>query len=734
MWSRATGVVMAAFLAIAAPGSTRAETGLEGQLVDAVTGEPVGWAIVLITELDRHAHADVDGCFLLAPVPPGNYTLRVVRIGYHQTEQSVVVGDDGMSTLHVPLKSKPVRAHETLVEAHEHRSALEAPAQVMEGGRLRQSLGRTIAETIALEPGLSQRSMGPAPARPVLRGLGGDRLLVLEDGGRTGDLSATSSDHAVAIEPLTTERVEIVRGPEAILFGGNTLGGVIDVVRGAVPTERVDDVVGSFAWQAETVNMGGGGGMDVSLPAGPLTIRLDGSLRRSDDTGTPAGTLVNTDLMTDNGAVGTGFVRSWGSVGGAYSLYDSDYGIPPDPEGGHPSGVDIRLDRRHQELRADLHPARWPWLQSLDLTYTHNRFFQEEIEASGAIGLEFGVLTTNAEARARLVPVGPLQNVTGGVWTERRDYKTSGLSFTPDTRETAAAAFVYGEWPAGPWAYNASLRWDGRRLKPEEERFSEQVGLIRERTFQGLSGGLAVERQLGAWHLGATAMRSFRAPQVEETFSRGPHLAAYSFEVGNAEIESEQGLGLELTARWHSRAGRVAFAVFRNAFDGYIYPRNTGEISLQRGDLFLYRFVGEDALMWGVEGTWELHLSSALATDGSVSFVRGRIDDGEDLPAMPPLQGKAGLRWQARPNLEGRIASCFATEQGRPGPFENPTDGYVVLDLSASWHRTGFGLLHTLSVSVDNVLDTTYRRHLNRVRQIMPEPGRNLRILHKAFF
>ena len=486
---------------------------------------------------------------------------------------------------------------------------------VFSGSTLRQNLSRTIAETIDSEPGIALRSMGPAPARPVLRGLGGDRLLVLEDGERTGDLSASSSDHAVAIEPLTTERIEVVRGPRTLLYGSNALAGVVNVVRGYVPSvHRSEGLGGSFTWQGESVNGALGAGLSLEHPLGPMALRADGSWRNASDIATPRGVLPNTDIRTGNASAGISLVRSWGHAGVSGSLYDSDYGIPPDPMGGHPHGVSIELERQHLEGRGELLGGP-DWLQRLELSHAFSRYQHGEFEVNHVLGLEFGVLSHHSSVLAHLSPMGPLRNGAMGLWYEYRNYAAAGLDFTPPAEEYAGALFTYQEIERGPWSANAALRADARRVEPREEEVSRTVGRIRTRDFAGLSAGLSSHYRAGhGLTLGATLMRTFRAPGIEELFSEGPHLAAYSYEVGNGDLGSERGLGLELFADYHGEGGHLHLAMFRNAIDGYIFPKNSGAPSLRRADLFLYQMVGDRVLMHGAEATADWHLGRNLKT------------------------------------------------------------------------------------------------------------------------
>ena len=719
--------------------SAGATTGsLTGQARDNDTGEPVGWVLLVVEGLDRARSADAEGHFAFRDLPAGDYVLKTLRIGYREARFPFSIRIGTTTWLELKLGHTPLETEALIVVGETTRtiSELREPEVVFTGKKLRQHLSRTIAETIDHEPGITQRSMGPAPSRPVLRGLGGDRLLVLEDGERTGDLSGSSSDHAVAIEPMTTDRIEVVRGPEALLYGSNTLGGVVNVVRGLIPTEHPEQTGGAFTWQGETVNSGIAAGLALTQPLGPLALRLDGSLRDAGDIGTPRGALTNTDIRTENASLGLGLIGPWGRAGVAGSLYNSAYGIPPDPDGGHPGGVDVDLDRQHLEARAE-----WifglSWLQRLEIRHAFSRYRHGEFEKSGTLGLEYGVLTHNSGVLARTRDLGPLQEGAFGLWYEYRNYAAGGLNFTPPAEEYALALLSYQEWTRGPLALNGALRLDGRRVEPRDTRDSRNVGRIRTRGFFGFSGGLAARFQRNQdLAIGLSVMRTFRAPGIEELFSEGPHLAAYAYEVGNSSLGSERGLGLELSLDYDHPQGHLHLALFRNAIDGYIFPENTGQYSLRRADLFLYRTAGEKVLMYGAESTFYWHPFDKVETGGSFGYVRGVLANrsGENVPRLPPLQGRINITIEPSESFTTGVVVRLASEQDRTGEFEQSTSGYAVLDYSAQYYRHLWGHVHTVSLTLENLTHTTYNRHLNRVKEIMPEPGRNLRILHKTFF
>lgn len=714
---------------------------IHGQVLDEETGDPLGFVDLILVELNHAVSSHADGHFHFLRVPPGEYTLRVTRVGYRELYRQLNLAPGDTLQLDLALHHSAVELQDVELKGLREvdESVRHEPVTDLAGGELQRNLGTTIAETVGEEPGIAQRTMGPAPARPVLRGLSGDRLLILEDGQRTGDLSGSSSDHAVAIEPMTASRIEVLRGPETLLYGPGVLGGVVDVKREEIVRNEPHRTHGSALVEAGSVNRGAGSGVELVVPLShytglPLAIRTDGSIRAADDMTTPTGTLGNTALQTTNGSLSLSYLPAWGMIGVAGATYDSEYGIPGGFVGAHPNGVDIEMSRRRLDISSVAY-VDWFRIKRVELDYSFSRYQHAEYESSGSLGMEFGVLTDHADLKFHLGKHAFFQSGVFGVSGEWRNYATGGLSFTPDTRETSLGAYLYQQREFDTFHLDMALRLDRRVILPDEQRTSIFVGDIRDRSFAGFSGAIRAETHLTRTITGGVSLlKSFRSPTVEELFSEGPHLAAYSYEVGDADLGSEHGYGGEVYLRRNAGYIRGRAALFVNQFDGYIFPRNTGEFSPRRADLYEYRYTGLDARMAGAEGRVEVDASTHLTLTLSASYVRGILtDSGESLPMIPPLNGSIGVDWHCCIwSVGAELLGAF--EQYQLGDFEQPTAGYARLDLNAQYQKTWAGLLHSVVLKVENATDAEYRQHLSRVKSIMPEPGRNLKLVYRVYF
>jgi len=730
-WTILLLVVLAAGLA---PRPVLAQaTVIDGAIRSMNDNHPVEFALVFLDEIRRSATTDIQGRFQIDSVPSGRHTLHVSRIGFESlTHEIEIAGED---TLRLTLFMDPevILHDEVLVQSNREVGGAIVTEKELKGEQLREQLGTTIAETLNDLPGLSMRSMGPAPARPVLRGLGGERLLVLENGSRTGDLSQTSSDHALVIDPIAAERMEIIRGSAALIYGSNTMAGAINVVKESVLSSVPDHIHATATLQAQSVSSGVATGFSAAAPIGSsLALHVSGTAREAGDVRTPSGRLGNTDLSSLSGEAGISLVRSWGYVGFNGSLYDSDYGIPGGFVGAHPNGVSISVDRKQAEYRAELIRPR-PWLDRLEWVGSWTRYFHQEFESSGALGIEYGLLTWSGKLTAHTGTWGVFERGAFGVWAEFRDYVAGGFSFTPATTERTLAAFAYQDFHVGKSIVEAGLRYDSRVVTPEVE-FTSDIGEVRQRTFGGVSASLSVIHPLGdGWTVRAAAMRSLRLPGIEELFSEGPHLAAYSFEVGNPDLPEETGTGAELTLLLNRERVSGSASAFVNRFDGYIFPLNTGELNF-RIYVPIYQYVGNDARLHGAEGQLNVELGDRWHVESTMSWVRGTLTETDTpIPWTPPLKGRSALVREGK-RVKWTASFRAASQQTHLGPFEEPTDGYIVPDLAAQMHFVRAGVLHTLTMAIDNLTDTSYRDHLSRVKSVMPEPGRNIRLLYRLHF
>lgn len=697
---------------------------------------PVSYATVAIPDLKKFQYTDINGRLIYRSVPNGAYQLQVTRVGYRNAVKEIQLEGDSLY-VEIPLRPRPI-ASETIVIEESRKTEYghevgEADFNIS-GQKLRQNLGTTIAATVDGEPGMAQRSMGPAPARPVLRGLGGDRLMILEDGARTGDLSATSNDHAVVLDPIGAQNIQVYRGPEALQFGSNTLAGVINVENNNIPASVPGSSQTMFSGQAESVNRGLATGLHSVIPAGEsVAIDVSGSYRAAQNIYTPDGELDNTGLTTSKAAAGASYIKDWGFVGATGGFYLSNYGIPGGFIGAHPNGVDIELQRYQAEIRSQYY-VPVDWIHHINLDYKLVRYFHQEYESNGSLGMEFGVITNNLKLNTHLEE--QLWGATTiGVWAQNRNYATGGLTFTPNAIEDELALFAYNEKELSNWLIKSAVRFDYKSISPDENRFIENVGQVRDRSFNDVTASLSVVYDLNnSWDLGTRMIRTFKAPGIEELFSKGPHLAAYSYEIGNAGLGQENGLGVDLFTSFHTSDFHAEITGYWNTISNYIFPENTNERAITRNDLYLYQFVGQDADFKGVEGHVEWMLADSWSTNGTFSYVYATLtSQDQPVPYIPPVSLKWELKYSQR-DYSAFVNTHLAGEQSRTGEFEEPTNGYAIFGAGLEYRKEIGGGLHIFTLQAENLLNTTYRNHLSRVKSIMPEPGFNLQFLVKSYF
>ncbi|TNE73190.1 TonB-dependent receptor [bacterium] len=707
---------------------------IRGKIIDAENRKPVDYARVVILDINRFTYSNDLGEFEIDQIKEGDIELSIFRIGYEVKDVSVAVQEGKETNIIIELKPQPITSETVIVRAKRDDNAgiVGQSDYKISGDKLRQSLGTTLAKTVDGEPGMSMRSMGPAPARPVLRGLGGDRLLILEDGQRTGDLSATSNDHAVAIDPLNADEVEIYRGPEALQFGSNTIAGVINVWNRSIATKLPEAYSLTTSLQTETVNWSRAAGFSYQQPINNWVISSSASARGANDIHVPDTVLKNTGIENYRGALGVSYIKNWGYIGISGSYMQSSYGIPGGFIGAHPNGVDIDMKRNQMELKSSV-VLDWNYWHHIDADFNLTDYYHQEFEGNGLLGVEFGVVTYTSSLSLHSKE-SKWGNSTIGIWGSLRDYANAGYSFTPDAIEQELAGYVFHEKIFSESALKFSLRYDMKNVNPSVDKQSRSVGHIRDRFFNSWSGAVDYMQHINSkLDVGFRAMRTFRAPGLEELFSEGPHLAAYSFEVGWADNTLETAINTELYAKWHDDFQQAQLNVYSNRFSNYLFPKDTDSLNIAQL-LPIYRFTGQDAWFWGVEALYDVNLTEKLSSETIVSYTWAQLlDDKKPVPFVPPLSFKTELNYK-NGNWNYRVLVKGAASQTRLGEFEEETDGYIILGGGLTYSKQAFSGLHMISIQVENALNTEYRNHLSRVKSVMPEPGRNISVLYRVYF
>lgn len=750
VWAVLSFLFIAAVAEAAVPSSHAAPPATPavfGTVVDSA-GQPLANANVIVAEVARATTTNAAGAFVLRGLPAGEYHLSITLIGYAPGHLVVRVAADGEDVhVRIVMRATPLRLNSVVVSASPtgtETERLTTAAMELSGRALARTIGSSVASTLAAEPGISQRFGGPAATMPVIRGLTGDRILVLQDGDRSGDLASSSADHGVSVDPLAAQRIEVVRGPASLLYGNNALGGVVNVVSNDIPTSVPTHFEGYVGSQSESVTPGGAisAGITTGLGArGALAVRGGwrdmGALRTGD-----AGLLDGTDSRAINASLGYGFVGDRGNAGLAVKTYDFNYGIPSalgDPEAG------IRIDGRRTGVSArtglQLGRAALPYLR---VEATAQDYAHDEVESDGAIGTHFQLRTQTLNAQATTA-FGRLKGALGLQGLFKQYSATGEEALTPAANSSGIGAFLYqelalteGEGHESGHKGGAQLqfgaRWDNYSIvsKTGDPKF----GPGRTSDFSNASGSLGLSYSLTEIvTVSGSVARAFRAPTVEELFSNAFHAAAGTYDVGNASLEAETSTGAEAIVRVGGSRVTAQFSAYVNRVANYVTPDIVGD-TLFEGDLVpLNRVTQADAQLHGVEGTIETRVGSSVVASLMGDVVRGAFIDGGALPFMPPARVGGGLRWEnGRFSASGDVKHGFAQERVTGGAVDIATEAYTLVNVSAGTQWLVGNILHRLTLRADNLGDVRYFDAASRIKSFAANPGRNVSLVYQVQF
>ena len=638
----------------------------------------------------------------------------------------------------------------------------------------RDAASGQIGDLLAKLPGVSATSFAPGSSRPVLRGQQGERVRVLVDGVGTADVSNTSVDHATTIEPITIERIEVLRGPAVLLYGSQAIGGAVNVIDKRIPVRMPDhDLhVDGFAGIDSASNLRtAAGSVDVGIGSN-LVAHVDGSWRKTGDIDiggfqvAPAlraalladaaeeeaegeleeaaelreaanqrGTVPNTAMESWTVNAGLGLILGDSTFGASIGWYDTSYGVPTRPGAGHHHGegegegeeetegggeenVSIGLKQFRADFKGDIALGDGAF-ERLKLRAGYSDYTHTEFE-----GTEVGTVfdSTSLEGRLELVQNtgGALRGSSGVQYTHRDFFAVGAEAYIPPNLTDQVALFTLQEWGTGPFQIEAAARGEFTKVK------AQTLGI--ERDFDTFSGalGLVYEGVPGV-RFGINGSRVARAPSAEELFANGPHIATQAFEIGDPALSTERAWGLEAYARGAIGKGTFSLAAYRQWFSDYIFLEETGA---EEDDLPVFQYLQGDADFWGIEAELSYPVidtgSFRLVTDLGASYTEAELDDGTAIPRIPPLSLIGALEAQTGPiDLRGEVQ--WFDSQNRVTAFETPTDSFTLVNALVAWRPLKDNRNVTVQLAADNLFDVVGRRHASFTKDFVPLMGRNVR-------
>ncbi len=650
----------------------------------------------------------------------------------------------------------------------EHESIIAA--SVLTESDLASRGEASIGELLRQEPGISSTFFGPAASRPIIRGLGGDRISVLDAGIGSIDASSVSDDHAVAVEPATAERIEIVRGAATLYYGSSAAGGVVNVFDGRIPdAEPEGGIDGALRTSIGTVNdsVEAAGGFDVLLGrSGDTSFVLhgEGYYRDADDYNIPGfaesatlraleeaedeeldheeeeeafGTVPNTAMEAKGGAIGGSLIFPDGFIGVSAKISRTLYGVPGhhhheeegedhEEEGEHgEEAVNIDLEQERYDLMGEFNKP-FLFVDTTKIRMGYADYSHQELE-----GDEVGTTFNNKgfEGRVEFIEkeFGNFRGASGLQFKHRNFEAIGDEAFTPPNVTDQFGVFTVREYETGIWHLQLAGRYEHTNTE------AESVSLSRSFDSFSASAGLGVEPSESLF-FGVNAIRSQRAPAPEELFSDGAHLATNAYEIGDPTLGKETALGVETT--FHGEFGVFAFTVngFYTDYSDFVALIPNGD---EVDELPVFEFVARDAVFKGFEAQIDAELFSAAGFDvsarGQVDYVRANFKGGDAVPRIPPLRSILGLEaTSSHFDVRGEVE--IAAKQDRFAAYELPTDGYTLVNLAATWRPGGED--HGLSVQLraDNVTNEEARLHTSFLKDVAPLPGRNIKLTLRGEF
>jgi outer membrane receptor protein involved in Fe transport len=713
---------------------------LRGRVADSTNAGIAGVQVTLV-ELSRRVTTDRSGAFAFGDVPVGRYTLVARRVGFAAVSDTVRTGGPQvvLRVTRLATNIEPVVVTATRDATDVDRSPF--PVEQLSGDRLQREQSFSLAGATDGLAGVHNLTTGQQIGKPVIRGLSGARVLVLDDGHRLEDYSWSDED-GPSIDARLAQRVEVIRGPASVLYGSDAIGGVINAVPAALPDASGGNFVRSTAeLTGASNNLEGGFLLGAEGAHSRIGWRATGIGRFSEDMNTPDGKLENTKYVAFTGEAAAAYYSSNGTSTLRYARYGCECHLleanePPKPPGGgeEEGGPERKAGDDRVQYTGNYVLGKFRLEPKLQWQRHSLAEVSDELGPGGQpTGSESEVfnLLLNTTTADLLLHHGEGGKVHGTLGISGQ-YQTSDsrgiIPLVPDARLTAGGLFGFEQIDLGKVSLTAAARGDANSLHADA---NVDLGVTdQSRSTSAFSGDVGViVRPARDLALTANVGRAFRSPTLFELFANGPRLGEARYEIGDPTLDPETSLNLDGSIRWGNQRVRAEVAGFHNRIDNFIYIAPTGE---QQGTLDVYQYKHALATLYGGEASVDVDPVRMLTLRARYDMVRGTNEDtNEPLPLIAPprttleaeLHGVA-LGWAE--NAHAGLDVEINAKQTHLGPFDTATDGYTLLGLEAGIARHLGSRPIRFDIRVRNLTDVAYKSFLSRYKSFALDPGRNV--------
>jgi len=618
------------------------------------------------------------------------------------------------------------------------RNAMATLVGSVDRRQILQSGGASLADALANEPGVTGTGFAAGASRPVIRGFDANRVRVLENGIGSFDVSDVGPDHGVPIDPLSTDKIELVRGAATLRYGSQAIGGVVNAINSRIPDVLPDqpihaEVTGTYGSGADTRQ----GAAHIEARAGEFALHADAFNRHADDYSIPGGTQSNSYVNGDGYALGGSYFFGTDFLGLGAVHYGAKYGIP-----GEDTYIDMKQTK--QMLRAAF--GGGDTLKRVTVDAGSADYEHSEIDPATAEVLStFKDREWDARVESTFNAAGPFSGIAVGAQFQNRDFSAlgEGQDYLQPTTTKTQAVFAFAEVPLG----DTVRLQTGARVENVDVSGTPASDVLTKRRFTPVSGSLgALFTVTEHAKIGLTFTSAARAPAQTELFARGPHDGPATFETGDPTLDAERANSLEAILRL--KRDHVGFegALWQAHFDHYIYGALTGRTcddagtcaTDDSGELKELNYAQGGATFTGAEGKTSFPLGSdssgGLSLDLLADYVRATLDHGAgNVPRIPPYHVGVGVHWE-RAAFDAGFVVRYSAEQDKLATAETLTDAFTSVDAHFGWRpklaRSGF----ELAIVGHNLTDSVQRNAVALNKDEIILPGRDIRVVARFTF